>query len=187
VSEFAIDQINITTIVFIYLILLMVGKKNKKASPTVDRNVLDEVGDLMVATVPLQIIDLHEDGFHPLVNISIFGKPFILVLDTGASKTAFDQASLFEAYEHAVVTTSDRLSTGLGTNNMVSSTAIIHDLYIGSLLIDEFEVAVLDLSTINIAYRQLGHSDVLGVLGGDILMKYKAVIDYRKQELKLSK
>jgi hypothetical protein len=46
---------------------------------------------------------------------------------------------------------------------------------------------VLDLSTINIAYRQLGHSDVLGVLGGDILMKYKAVIDYRKQELKLSK
>jgi predicted aspartyl protease len=131
--------------------------------------------------IPLQIIDLHEDGFHPLVNVSIFGKAFILVLDTGASKTAFDQASLLDAYEHAVVTTSDRLSTGLGTNSMASSTAIINDLYIGGLLIDEFEVAVLDLSTINVAYRQLGHPEVLGVLGGDILMKYEAVIDYGKK------
>jgi predicted aspartyl protease len=181
------DPINIATIAFIYVILLMVGKKNKKVSPEIDKGMLEMAEDLIVAIVPLQIIDLQEDGFHPLVNISIFGKPFILVLDTGASKTAFDQASLFAAYEHAIVTTSDRLSTGLGTNNMASSTAIIHDLYLGDLLIDEFEVAVLDLSTINIAYRQLGHPDVLGVLGGDILMKYKAVIDYGKQELKLKK
>jgi len=137
------------------------------------------------AVIPLQIIDLQEDGFHPLVNISVFGKPFIVVLDTGASKTAFDQAMLLQAHEHAVVTMSEKLSTGLGTNTMASSTAVIHDLYIGDFLIEEFEVAVLDLSTINIAYRQLGHPDVLGVLGGDILMKYKAVINYGKQVLKL--
>ena len=137
--------------------------------------------------IPLQIIDLQEDGFHPLVNISVFGKPFIVVLDTGASKTAFDQATLLQAHEHAVVTMSEKLSTGLGTNTMVSSTAVINDLYIGSLLIDEFEVAVLDLSTINMAYRQLGHPEVLGVLGGDILMRYKAVINYGKQVLKLKK
>lgn len=136
-------------------------------------------------TVPLQIIDLHEDGFHPLLSIKVFGKPFAVVLDTGASKTAFDKTMLLRAYEHAVVTMSDRLSTGLGTNNMESSTAVITDMYIGKLLIDEFEVAVLDLSTINIAYNQLGHPEVLGVLGGDILMKYKAVIDYGKESLLL--
>ncbi|HAL82152.1 MAG TPA: clan AA aspartic protease [Mucilaginibacter sp.] len=134
---------------------------------------------------PLQIIDLQGDGFHPLINISIFGKPFILVLDTGASKTAFDQTLLMQAHEQAVVTVSDHLSTGLGTNTMISSTAMINDLYIGGLLIEEFEVAVLDLSTINIAYRQLGHPEVLGVLGGDILMKYKAVVNYGKRVLKL--
>jgi len=135
--------------------------------------------------VPLKIIDLQDDGFHPIVNVSVFGKPFLLVLDTGASKTALDQNLLLQAHEQAVVTASDRLSTGLGTNTMASSTAIISTLYIGGLLIDEFEVAVLDLSTINIAYRQLGHPEVLGVLGGDILMKYKAVINYRKKILKL--
>jgi hypothetical protein len=135
--------------------------------------------------VPLQIIDVQGDGFHPLVTIQLFSRAFTLVLDTGASKTAFDLTMLNQANENAVITASDRLSTGLGTNSMVSSTVFIHDLYIGSLLIEEFEVAVLDLSTINIAYRELGHPEVLGVLGGDVLMKYKAVINYGKEMLKL--
>ena len=135
--------------------------------------------------IPIQIIDLNEDGFHPLVNVTLFGEPFILVLDTGASKTALDQNSLQQANTQTVVTITDRLSTGLGTNTMASSTSIISDLYIGDKLIDPFEVAVLDLSTINIAYAELGHPQVLGVLGGDILVKYKAVIDYGKQVLVL--
>ena len=136
--------------------------------------------------IPLQIIDLEEDGVHPLVNITLFNRSFVLVLDTGASKTAFDQTLLRDANDQTAFMLSDRLSTGLGTNTMASSTAIIKDMYIGGLLIDEFEVAVLDLSAINIAYAQLGHPQVLGVLGGDILMKYKAVIDYGKRELILN-
>jgi hypothetical protein len=136
-------------------------------------------------SIPLQIIDLHDDGFHPLLEINLFGKAFIVVLDTGASKTAFDRTVLFEASETTDILASDRLSTGLGTNTMESFTAIISDMFIGSLPIAPFEVAVLDLSTINIAYGQMGHPLVLGVLGGDILMKYKAVIDYGKQVLKL--
>jgi predicted aspartyl protease len=135
--------------------------------------------------VPLIIIDLHEDGFHPLVEISVFGQPFLVVLDTGASKTAFDHALLIQANSGTDIIVSDHLSTGLGTNSMASSTAIIHDLHIGNFLVAEFEIAVLDLSTINVAYRQLGHPEVLGVLGGDILMKYKAVIDYGKRTLEL--
>ena len=131
--------------------------------------------------VPLQIIDMQEEGYHPLVNITVFGKPFILVLDTGASKTAFDESMVKAEGREFIL--SDRLSTGLGTNTMSSSTAIIHDLSIGGLLIEEFEVAVLDLSTINVAYEQLGHPKVLGVLGGELLMKYKAVVDYGKQHL----
>ncbi|HJP62345.1 MAG TPA: aspartyl protease family protein [Mucilaginibacter sp.] len=137
----------------------------------------------MTTIIPLEIIDLHEDGFHPLVQVSVFGKPFTLVLDTGASKTAFDHGTLLN--EDTKLEVSDRLSTGLGTNDMVSSTAIIRDMQIGDLLIDGFEVAVLDLSSINIAYRQLNHPEVLGVLGGDILMKYKAIINYGSGTLRL--
>ncbi|GAA4336833.1 hypothetical protein GCM10023149_45940 [Mucilaginibacter gynuensis] len=137
-------------------------------------------------TIPLQIIDLHDDGFHPLLDVTLFGKPFKLVLDTGASKTAFDKTMLSAASEEALISSTDKLSTGLGTNTMESFTAIISNLTIGEVNIAQFEVAVLDLSTINIAYEQMNHPQVLGVLGGDILMKYKAVIDYRKQVLILN-
>lgn len=141
----------------------------------------------MIISVPLRIIDLHDDGFHPLVEVMLFEKTFIMVLDTGASKTAFDQTVLSEANETMNILASDKLSTGLGTNTMESFTATVSDLHIGDLPIAEFEVAVLDLSTINVAYSQMGYPQVLGVLGGDILMKYKAVIDYGKRVLKLKK
>lgn len=139
----------------------------------------------MIISVPLRIIDLHDDGFHLLVEVVLFEKTFIMVLDTGASKTAFDQTMLSEANETMNILASDKLSTGLGTNTMESFTATVNDLHIGDLSVAEFEVAVLDLSTINTAYGQMGHPQVLGVLGGDILMKYKAVIDYGKRVLKL--
>jgi len=138
-------------------------------------------------TFPLRIIDLHDDGFHPLVEIVLFGKAFIMVLDTGASKTAFDQATLAAASEATSILESDHLSTGLGTNTMQSFTALISGMQIGDLVIDDFEAAVLDLSTINIAYSQMGHPQVLGVIGGDILMKYRAVIDYGRQTISLKK
>jgi len=140
----------------------------------------------MRITVPLQIIDLNGDGYHPLLTIKIFGKPFTVVLDTGASKTAFDKILLLKANKKALINNSDILSTGLGTNSMQSFTATITDMRIGRLKLPEFQVAVLDLSTINIAYEQMGHPQVLGVLGGDILMKYKAVIDYGKQVIKFT-
>jgi hypothetical protein len=139
----------------------------------------------MIISVPLRIIDLHDDGFHPLVEVTLFGKTFIMVLDTGASKTAFDQTMLSEANETMNILVSDKLSTGLGTNTMESFTATVTDLFIGELPVAEFEAAVLDLSTINVAYGQMGHPTILGVLGGDILMKYKAVIDYGKGVLTL--
>lgn len=138
----------------------------------------------MIHTIPLRFIDLDDDGFHPLLDLRVYGRQFTVVLDTGASRTTFDK-TLLGLHEEALILESDKLSTGLGTNEMASYTAIIPQLIIGDLLIENHQVAVLDLSTINIAYRQMNHPEVLGVLGGDILMKYKGVIDYGKKALKL--
>lgn len=136
-------------------------------------------------SIPLNIIDLHGDGFHPVLDIVIFNKPFKVVLDTGASRTAFDRDLLIQANEEANIIASERLSTGLGTNTMESATAVIENIWIGDMMIPEMEVAVLDLSTINVAYRELGHPEVLGVLGSDVLMKYNAVVDFGKKRLLL--
>ncbi|TWR27987.1 clan AA aspartic protease [Mucilaginibacter achroorhodeus] len=137
------------------------------------------------STIPLQIINLHDDGFHPLLDITVFGKPFKAVLDTGASRTAFDREVLTAANAEADIIASERLSTGLGTTTMESATAVIKKLYISDFLIPEIEVAVLDLSTINYAYREMGHPEILGVIGSDIMMKYKGVVDFGRKKLTL--
>jgi predicted aspartyl protease len=135
----------------------------------------------MTISVPIQIIDLQGDGYHPLIEVLVNGMAHILVLDTGASKTAFDHNILLRSGVGSSIIASEKLSTGLGVTDMASSTALINSIQIGELFIVNFEVAVLDLSTINIAYSQLNHPEVLGVLGGDILMRYSAVIDYGKK------
>jgi hypothetical protein len=139
----------------------------------------------MKINIPLHIIDLQDDGYHLLVEVKVGRSRYKVVLDTGASKTVFDQTMLAQAHTNVNVQSTDRLSAGLGTLTMQSFTAVLPELKIGRLKLPDFEVAVLDLSTINQAYAQLNHPQVLGVLGGDILMRYNAVIDYGKQKMSL--
>ncbi len=135
--------------------------------------------------IPLQVIDMKGDGYHVLIEVIVGRKRYPLVLDTGASKTVFDLAVL-RTHKKIDIRSTHHLSAGLGTLSMESFTAVLSAFKIGKLKLPGFEVAVLDLSTINQAYAQLDHPQVLGVLGGDILVKYNAVIDYGKQRLILS-
>jgi predicted aspartyl protease len=129
-------------------------------------------------SISLEILNLHNDGFHLLVEVFVFEKPFKAVLDTGASRTVFDKTTIEQYIEHEALLASDKLSTGLGTNSMESYTLTIPEFTIGDLIIMDFETAVLDLSMINNAYESLEAGPIIGVVGGDILMKYKAVISY---------
>ena len=133
--------------------------------------------------IPLEILNLHDDGFHPLVEVVAFNRVFKAVVDTGASRTVFDKSTV-EAYVDAeTLLLSDKLSAGLGTNTMESYTLSVPEFSIGNLMIRDFDVAILDLSTINIAYEKLEMTPVVGVIGGDILMKHAAIIDFSQGKL----
>lgn len=142
---------------------------------------------MISTTVALNIFSLEGDGFHPKLEISVNGHKQVAILDTGASKTAFDQQSLSRILSQSEFREAEKLSTGLGTNSMQCFTANISELRIGDFLITDFEVAVLDLSHINQAYEKLGYEQVLGVLGSDLLQEYRAVIDYGNKTLTLKK
>ena len=139
-----------------------------------------------MSDIPLTLLNLQDDGFHLLVEVVVFDRKFIAVLDTGASKTVFDKQTMERHIDPSLLELSDHLSTGLGTNSMESYLLTIPDLKIGDLHLVNHQVAVLDLSTINTAYEQLDHEPVIGVIGGDLLYSHKAVIDYEKLILRLS-
>lgn len=137
--------------------------------------------------IPLQVLELEHEGYHVLVEIKLLESYHTMVLDTGASKTVFDKSMLIQAgIAENAFQTSDMLSTGLGTNAMKSETFKLVDFSIANWSCKPIDVAVLDLSAINYAYSQMNIPPIIGVLGGDILLNYGGVINYKKRTLTLN-
>ncbi|MVZ64796.1 clan AA aspartic protease [Sphingobacterium sp. DK4209] len=137
--------------------------------------------------IPFEVIGLQADGFHIITEITIYDKTFKIVIDTGASKTVLDKETLLHSgLAEENFQNTDILSTGLGTNTMESFMLSIPEMKLCGWSVKNFTVAVLDLSSINYAYTQIGLDPVIGVLGGDILKTYGGIIDYKKNLLSLN-
>jgi len=134
------------------------------------------------SVIPIHILKL-DDGFHLLVNIRVNGKPACLLIDTGASQTVFDKERIRNFLKKEKFEKHDKLSTGLGTSNMKSHLAVIKKISLHKIEIKNYKTVVIDLSHVNVAYKQMRQKPIDGVLGSDILKKYKAVIDYGKKKL----
>src|SRR3546814_14220627 len=76
---------------------------------------------MIATTIALNIFSLEEDGFHPKLEVGINGQQESVILDTGASKTAFDLQQLSKLLSRNDFQAVERLSTGLGTNTMQRS------------------------------------------------------------------
>ena len=139
----------------------------------------------MTTRIPIKILSIDKDGFHLLASISLNGKKANVIIDTGASRTVFDKERIKKFVKTRSKKIKDKLSTGLGTNNMESHHVKINSLSIGKIKIKNYSTVLLDLSHVNNSYKQLGLNMIDGVLGSDILFTYKAAIDYHKSSLKL--
>ena len=140
----------------------------------------------MTTTIPIKLLSIDNDGFHLLAVLKINNKKALVIIDTGASRSVFDKERIKRFVKTRSKKIKDKLSTGLGTNTMESHHVKIDSITIGKLKLKDYATVLLDLSHVNNSYRQLGLAEIDGVLGSDILHRYKAVIDYKKAALKLS-
>lgn len=140
--------------------------------------------------IPLRLINLQDDGFHLLVEIVVFGEKHWAVLDTGASRSVFDKTLIEKHVQPEAIETVDTSEETVATTLFsTSNTAVatLPKLKIGKLKIRKYQAVGLDLESVNAAYEHLGHPLVAGIIGGDIMIKYKAKIDYKRLTLKLYK
>lgn len=141
----------------------------------------------MQTKIPFQLLAIEDDGFHLQLTIKINGRDAILILDTGASRSVFDENRIKNFTTNNQTEDLERLSSGLGTNTMVSKKVHLDKLQLNELSIENYEATILDLSHVNLSYEKLNLSLIDGVLGSDILQAFNAIIDYKKQELHLFK
>ena len=136
--------------------------------------------------ITLDIIPIEDDGYHIFIDASINGKIARLLIDTGASRTVFDAGRIkaFLDQEDHEFEKIDKLSTGLGTNTMESHSVVLKEFTLGDTTFSDYYTVVLNMEHVNQSYRMLGYPEIDGVLGGDLLHELKAVIDYRKKQIR---
>ncbi len=113
---------------------------------------------------------------HLLIKASINGVKGNFILDTGASSSCvgFETIELFllEAKK------SKTQASGAGATGMFTQIAIGNKLQLGTWKHTGFDLVIFDLSHVNEVLIQHKAKPVHGIIGADILMKGKGIIDY---------
>lgn len=137
----------------------------------------------MAFTIPLIIKTIPPKGYHIFVDGKIGRHKMRFLIDTGASKSVINQDYANNQFAGSLITETDHLTTGLGANIPNSSFIRLHRVKLDKFSIKTVQFAILDLSMVNQAYTSAGLNPVEAIIGGDILKKYGAIIDYSTRQL----
>ena len=98
------------------------------------------------------------------------------ILDTGASNSCvgFESIELFNLKAGK----SKTKASGAGATGMLTKIAKNNSLKIGRWQTEDFHLVVFDMTHVNQALQQYKAKPVDGIIGADVLLKGKAIIDY---------
>lgn len=113
---------------------------------------------------------------HLLIKASINGVKGNFILDTGASSSCvgFESIELFQLEAKK----SKNKASGAGATGMFTQIAEDNQLQLGNWKHKNFALVIFDLSHVNEALTQYKAKPVHGIIGADILMKGRGIIDY---------
>ncbi len=135
--------------------------------------------------IPFDVVELEPDNLHIVASAEINGTPFNVVLDTGASHTCFDLDFIKNLNPNQAMEQNDGLNVGIGSE-FESQLATIENFKLGDFVVDGYNVVLLDMSNINSVYEKMDKPLIHCILGSDFFVRFKAVIDYKKREMKIS-
>jgi predicted aspartyl protease len=113
---------------------------------------------------------------HLLIKATINGVLGNFILDTGASNSCvgFDSIEKFNLKAGR----SKTKASGAGGTGMMTKIAKNNALKIGRWQTEELHLIIFDMSHVNEALTQYKAKPVDGIIGADILLEGKAIIDY---------
>ena len=113
---------------------------------------------------------------HLLIKAKINGVSGNFILDTGASNSCVGFESI-ERFELATKKSKTKAS-GAGGGGMKTEVSTHNNLQIGSWKNNDFSIVIFDLSHVNEALESYKAKAVHGIVGADVLLEGKAIIDY---------
>lgn len=136
--------------------------------------------------IPINIINIEGDGFHLIAEGMINNKPARFVVDTGASRTVFDKDRILNYIDNPEFNEKEGISAGIGGTDISSFIFNIEELSFGNLKINGYQAVAMDLSNVNNSYAMLKLPPIDGVIGGDLMKKHQAIINYKLKKMRLT-
>ena len=120
---------------------------------------------------------------HLLIKAKINGVSGNFILDTGASNSCvgFESIERFELNAKK----SKTKASGAGGTGMKTQISSNNNLQLGSWKNQDFNLVIFDLSHVNEALQAYKAKPVHGIIGADVLLEGKAIIDYYNHYLYL--
>ena len=137
--------------------------------------------------LPIRLLDIEGEGFHAMIQGKINGMEANFLIDTGASRSVFDPTVITRFVENPQFEKKIGITAGVGGSDLDSSTFVIGSLSFGDIEIKNYEAVALDLENVHETYQKLGLPAIDGILGGDLLYKLKATINYRLRKIRFTK
>lgn len=137
--------------------------------------------------LPIRLLDIEGEGFHAMVKGKINGMEANFLIDSGASRSVFDPNVISKFIENPEFTKKPGITAGVGSSVLESSTFIINSLSFGDIEIHDYEAVALDLENIHENYQKLGLPPIDGIIGGDLLYRLKATLNYRLRKIRFTK
>lgn len=128
--------------------------------------------------VKLILEDLGGNGFHVFINVKVNEVRCRFLVDTGASKSVIDLDFFSKKFGKKNLKTIQQQTTGLHSSTDESYLAKIKTLSVGTMMNKNYIVAAVDLGHVNATYKQIGKKKIHGILGSDLMVKDKMVLDY---------
>lgn len=162
------------------IMLAILTSCHQKAASAPDTASQASIREYMKARNYTAIPLTHNSIGHLTVKAVVNGDTVVLVLDSGASGTCFENKSAKKL--GIVLNGAGGGATGYGGAEESIKEGFI-TLTMGKFIIKDLSIAAIDLSHINNAYSAQGNGYIDGVLGADVLSRYHAVIDYSSATL----
>lgn len=137
--------------------------------------------------LPIRLLDIEGEGFHAMIKGKINGMEANFIIDTGASRSVFDPTVITRFVENPQFKKKTGITAGVGSSELESSTFIIDTLTFGDIDLHHYEAVAIDLENIHENYQKLGLPAIDGIIGGDLLYRLKATINYRLRKIRFTK
>lgn len=120
---------------------------------------------------------------HYICTVTLNGVSGLFIVDTGASHScvAWNKETLFKL----TATATDQQAATASSQGVDTKHSEGNHIQLGSWERQNQDIVLIDLSSVDTALEQFEVAPVDGIIGGDLLHKAKAVLDYRRNGLYL--